>query len=149
MPSAEPRRASDARSGCGMSPTTLRCSLQTPAMSSRLPFGLRTYRSTMRSSSRRRPASLVAHVVALEVVDQGRSAPGLGQRGHGRATRLDPAVNRLAEEGQPAFFWSAPGAPASVSTWKPLQMPTTGPPAAANRATASITGERAIAPVRR
>src|SRR5204863_346223 len=52
---------------------------------------------------------------------------------------------------RPAFFWSAPGSkPASVSTWKPLQMPTTGPPAAAKRATASITGEnRAIAPVRR
>ena len=52
---------------------------------------------------------------------------------------------------RPAFFWSAPGSkPASVSTWKPLQMPTTGPPAAANRATASITVEnRAIAPVLR
>ena len=52
---------------------------------------------------------------------------------------------------RPAFFCSAPGnRPASVSTWKPLQMPTTGPPAAANRATASITGEnRAMAPVRR
>ena len=51
----------------------------------------------------------------------------------------------------PAFFWSAPGnKPASVSTWNPLQMPTTGPPATANRATASITGEkRAMAPVRR
>ena len=51
----------------------------------------------------------------------------------------------------PAFFCSAPGSrPASVSTWKPLQMPTTGPPAAACSATASITGEkRAMAPVRR
>ncbi len=51
----------------------------------------------------------------------------------------------------PAFFWSAPGSiPASVSTWNPLQMPTTGPPPAAKRCTASITGEkRAIAPGRR
>ena len=51
----------------------------------------------------------------------------------------------------PAFFCSAPGSsPASVSTWNPLQMPTTGPPAAACSATASITGEnRAMAPVRR
>src|SRR5918994_999375 len=40
-PSVDPRRTSDARSGWGMSPTTLRCSLQMPAMSSRLPFGLR------------------------------------------------------------------------------------------------------------
>ena len=39
-PSAEPSITSDARSGCGMSPTTLRPSLQMPAMSSRLPLGL-------------------------------------------------------------------------------------------------------------
>ena len=32
------------------------------------------------------------------------------------------------------FFWSAPGSsPASVRTWKPLQMPTTGPPGRAKR----------------
>ncbi len=51
----------------------------------------------------------------------------------------------------PAFFCSAPGSsPASVRTWKPLQIPTTGPPAYACAATASITGEnRAMAPVRR
>ena len=49
------------------------------------------------------------------------------------------------------FFCSAPGSrPASVSTWKPLQMPITGPPARAKSATASITGEkRASAPGRR
>src|SRR5262245_17812696 len=41
-PSAEPRIGSDARSGCGIRPTTLRASLQMPAMSSRLPFGLST-----------------------------------------------------------------------------------------------------------
>ena len=34
--------------------------------------------------------------------------------------------------------------------WKPLQMPSTGPPARRSRATAVMTGEnRAIAPVRR
>ena len=51
----------------------------------------------------------------------------------------------------PAFFWSAPGrSPASVSTWKPLQIPSTGPPAAAKSATAPIAGaKRAIAPARR
>ena len=38
---------------------------------------------------------------------------------------------------RPAFFCSAPGRRcASVSTWKPLQIPTTGPPAAANSVTA-------------
>ena len=41
-PSAEPSIASLARSGWGMSPTTLPRSLQIPAMSSRLPFGFRT-----------------------------------------------------------------------------------------------------------
>ena len=41
-PSSEPRRASLARSGCGMSPTTLPDSLAIPAMSSRLPLGLST-----------------------------------------------------------------------------------------------------------
>ena len=45
----------------------------------------------------------------------------------------------------------APGSrPASSSTWKPLQMPSTGPPAAANGVTSCMIGEnRAIAPVRR
>ena len=42
----------------------------------------------------------------------------------------------------PRFFCKAPGSRwASVSTWNPLQMPTTGPPAAAKRSTAVITGE--------
>ena len=51
----------------------------------------------------------------------------------------------------PSFGSSAPGRrPASQSTWNPLQMPSTGPPAAANRATDSIAGaKRAIAPARR
>ena len=49
------------------------------------------------------------------------------------------------------FFCSAPGnRPASVRTWKPLQMPTTGPPARAKDRTASMMGEkRASAPGRR
>ena len=41
-PSVEPRSASEARSGCGMSPTTFRPSLQIPAMSSSAPFGFST-----------------------------------------------------------------------------------------------------------
>ena len=50
-----------------------------------------------------------------------------------------------------AFGSSAPGSrPASHSTWKPLQMPSTRPPSRANSMTDSITGEkRAIAPTRR
>ncbi len=52
---------------------------------------------------------------------------------------------------RPMLGSSAPGSrPASQSTWKPLQIPSTGPPASANSRTASITGEkRAIAPARR
>ncbi len=50
-----------------------------------------------------------------------------------------------------AFGSSAPGSsPASQSTWKPLQIPSTRPPASANSITDSIAGEkRAIAPARR
>ena len=45
----------------------------------------------------------------------------------------------------------APGSSfASHRTWKPLQMPRRGPPAAANSLTAVMTGENcAMAPVRR
>ena len=49
-------------------------------------------------------------------------------------------------------FWSsAPGSsPASVSTWKPLQMPITFPPRRAWAITSSMIGEkRAMAPHRR
>ena len=50
-----------------------------------------------------------------------------------------------------AFGRSVPGSrPASQSTWKPLQMPSTSPPSPANRVTALITGANlAIAPQRR
>ena len=49
------------------------------------------------------------------------------------------------------FRSMAPGSrPASCRIWKPLQIPSTGPPWAANCLTAPITGEkRAMAPVRR
>ena len=94
----------------------------------------------------------VAHVVALEVVDRdAQHVAGARRAREHRRVRLDPSSTVWQRNVRPAFFCSAPGSsPASVSTWKPLQMPTTGPPAAANSATASITGEnRAIAPVRR
>src|SRR5262249_12091904 len=41
-PSAEPTSGSEARSGCGIRPITLRRSLQIPAMSRSDPFGLST-----------------------------------------------------------------------------------------------------------
>src|SRR5918993_6065615 len=49
-PSSEPRAGSQTLSGCGMIPTTLRPSLQTPAMSFTDPFGFSRYRSTTRPS---------------------------------------------------------------------------------------------------
>ena len=49
------------------------------------------------------------------------------------------------------FGSSAPASsPASHSTWKPLQMPSTSPPRRAKRSTSPMTGaNRAIAPTRR
>jgi hypothetical protein len=49
------------------------------------------------------------------------------------------------------FGRSAPGkSPASQRIWKPLQIPSTGPPSRANASTASMIGaKRAIAPERR
>ncbi len=41
-PSLDPSSGSEARSGCGIRPTTLPSALQMPAMSSRLPLGLST-----------------------------------------------------------------------------------------------------------
>src|SRR4051812_22667760 len=38
-PSALPSDSSQARSGCGIKPTTFRCSLQIPAIDSNAPFG--------------------------------------------------------------------------------------------------------------
>src|SRR5439155_1131340 len=52
-PSAEPRSTSEARSGCGIMPITLRSLLQMPAISRNAPLGLSRYRSTTRSSASR------------------------------------------------------------------------------------------------
>ena len=65
-----------------------------------------------------------------------------------RSTRN--ATSRQMNESD-AFGRSTPGSsPASQRIWKPLQMPSTSPPSAANRVTASMIGaNRAIAPQRR
>ena len=75
---------------------------------------------------------------------------------------MQPAVNGVSvcstrtrtsaqTKSSDALRRSTPGSrPASQSTWKPLQMPSTGPPSSANARTASIAGaKRAIAPQRR
>jgi hypothetical protein len=69
----------------------------------------------------------------------------------GRVGVLDDDVDRRQTKRSDRLVSSAPGnSPASQSTWKPLQMPSTGPPSRANSITVSISGEkRAIAPARR
>ena len=94
----------------------------------------------------------VREVVALAVRDRQAQHPAASRaQRERRIGLLDANVNVLAVELQVAVpQHRARQQPASSRTWKPLQMPSTGPPAAANSATAFITGEkRAIAPVRR
>jgi hypothetical protein len=70
-----------------------------------------------------------------------------------QALAVDSTVTSTSRQTKrrPALRSRAPGRrPASHRTWKPLQMPRTGPPSLAKPATAPITGEnRAIAPQRR
>ena len=92
---------------------------------------------------------LVAGVAALEMIDRNTkgsthiNARVMALRSVQTSTSTGAQMKR-----RPRFFCRAPGSiPASVSTWKPLQIPTTGPPPAAKRCTASMTGEnRARAP---
>ena len=70
-------------------------------------------------------------------------------------SQADSCCTRSPTSSQRNWRWvfgrRMPGrSPASVSTWKPLQMPSTGPPAAASSRTAAIAGESAAsAPGRR
>ena len=157
------QRASVARSGCGIRPTTLRCRLQMPAMllsepldvaraayvaggvgvaEDDLAVGLRARRARRdrRSSCLRRARSAAAAPV--------RRARG-GER---RVGLLDAHAARCCDTNlMRSLRTIAPGSrPASSSTWNPLQMPSTGPPRSANALTAAMIGEkRAMAPVRR
>ena len=75
----------------------------------------------------------VADVVALEVVDRDAQPVPAGTP-EVRTLRSLPTsqFDGVHKKVRPRFFCSAPGNRwASVSTWKPLQMPTTGPPPAA------------------
>ena len=94
----------------------------------------------------------LGEVVALAVRDRNpQHLPAAARHRERRIGLLDADVHVLAAELQRRFRSIAPGSsPASSSTWKPLQMPSTGPPPAAKRSTARMMGEkRAIAPVRR
>ena len=138
--------------------------LQMPAMLSSEPFGLA-------ASVVSPPAVDVAedHLAVLLELARSRRArrssclrrarsagaapgPAAHSRRERRVGLLDADVHVLAEELAAIRLRSiAPGSrPASSRTWKPLQMPSTGPPRSANASTAAMIGEkRAIAPVRR
>ena len=78
-------------------------------------------------------------------------SPGSQPRVNGGVGVLDHESTWRQTKRNPSFGSSAPGSrPASQRTWKPLQIPSTGPPAPGELATAPIAGEkRAIAPARR
>ena len=79
------------------------------------------------------------------------SSPGVHAAVKGVAVDSTVTVTSAQTNSSWRFGASTPGSsPASQRIWKPLQMPSTGPPSAANAADGSITGaKRAIAPQRR
>ena len=92
--------------------------------------------------------------LALAVLDGDleRSRPGTSPPVTGVCGRLDPQVHLAGRRTAATGCGSArPGSsPDSHRIWKPLQIPSTGPPRSANARTSSITGaNRAIAPHRR
>ena len=140
-PSALPSTVSQARSGCGIRPTTLRRSLQIPAMllSDAVRVGLvgdRAARVAVAEDHAPLDSSALDHVrlgevVALAVRDRNAAAPGRGR--HATVNGVSVCSTRT----QTCSQWNfrsrlrsiAPGSsPASSSIWKPLQMPSTGPP---------------------
>ena len=161
-PSALPSAGSHARSGCGIMPTTLRAlvadagdGVQRPVRV-RLLVDLPSVRRVAEDDLpvRFEPFEHVGRreVVAFAVAD--RNAQHLADVRTARERRvglLDADVHVLAAVLQPWLRSIAPGSrPDSSRTWKPLQMPSTGPPRSANACTSRMIGEkRAIAPVRR
>ncbi len=97
--------------------------------------------------------ALVGHIAAFAVGDrQTQDLSRFGRGGERRIHRFGAQPHFAADEFQVACCASARRAtgPASTRIWKPLQMPSTRPPSAANLRTAVITGENlAIAPQRR
>ena len=140
-PSALPSTGSQARSGCGIRPTTLRASLQMPAMLLSEPFGLAAsvaVAARRRSSGRRRGRSLRAsrsrRARRSSCLRRARSASAAPGR---RGARSVNGVSVCSTRTRTCSQWNfrsrlrsiAPGSsPASSRIWKPLQMPSTGPP---------------------
>ena len=149
-----PSRSLMARSGCGIRPTTLRALIADAGDVVDRAIGVVDIANDDPIITLQLSQGLgVTRVVALEVVD--RDAKDLTDLGRVRSapSRRSRPVARPRHTGTsvPGSSATRPGSrPASVSTWKPLQMPITGPPSAANSATAPMTGEkRAMAPGRR
>ena len=152
-PSVPPCAGSTTRSGCGIRPSTLPASLRMPGDVARRAV------DTRRDSGRRRGLRPRAGRASLRRPGNCRRGgrPGRGSprrvilRGEQALAVLDRSGTWRQTKLSPALRISAPGrSPASVSTWKPLQMPITGTPRAAASLTARMTGERAaIAPERR
>ncbi|GBC86832.1 hypothetical protein HRbin12_00831 [bacterium HR12] len=145
-----------------MSPTTFPAAFRTPAMAWADPFGLcasstvpsgAQYRKTTSPSSsiRARSSSAATNcpspcLMGISSTSPGASPSVRGEREVSTRTCTTRQMNRSER-----LRIKAPGSsPASQRIWNPLQIPTTGPPAAANRTTSSMIGaKRAIAPHRR
>ena len=156
-------RGSHARSGCGIRPTTLRASLQRPAMLSTDPFGFAA--SVDRAAARRVAEDdlpvrfeLREHVRRREVVAfavRDRHPQHLARRGRGRERRvglLDADVHVLAVELQARGCAASRRAAARPRAESGSRCRCRAPArrASANACTARMIGEkRAIAPVRR
>ena len=111
-PSLLPSADSQARSGCGISPTMFRPALQMPAMLLTEPFGLASAVTSpaavaYRNTTWRFASSAATHlrfgeVVAFAVRDRdAQHLPGRAERGERRVGLLDAQVHVLAAELQP------------------------------------------------
>ena len=112
MPSVPPVRASLARSGWGMRPTTLPSSLHTPAMSSIEPWGWRCSAARAVLGAEALEGGGVAGEVALEVVDgelRARSPEAGGSPVNTVRVRAHPHPHRGAQEAQPPVLLQRPG----------------------------------------
>ena len=155
-PSAEPVSGSTACSGCGIRPTTLpACVAHARDVARRAVEGLARSRSGARPgrSPRARRAPGRAPSSGRSGAWPGSTArrpPRTRRSTSCRALTTSSATWRQTNRSD-VFGSSAPGSsPASHSTWKPLQMPSTSPPWRAKRSTSSMIGEkRASAPARR
>src|SRR5262249_17972497 len=149
-----PVRGPTARSGGGISRTTVPVSFAMPAMSWYEPFGLPPrYRTTTRPSASNLSTvdRSATYPPSPFLIGMTTSAPGRYAEVH--TVPADSTRSRWSRQTnrRRSLRISAPGSRCdSHSTWNPLQIPSTGSPPRAPSTTRSITGaNRAIAPQRR